>query len=73
MQLGEVGGEAHVVELASVEPGVQPPERAGVRAAGVRADGGLDQAAGGRSRPADRGLFGVGPGGRILHVNGNYR
>ena len=62
MQLGEVGGQGHVVELAAIEPGVEPPERAGVGAAGVRADRGLDQAARGRRRPADRGLFGVDPG-----------
>ena len=57
------GGEARAVELAPVEPGVEPPQRAGVGAAGVRADGGLDQAAPGLRRAADRGLFGVGPGG----------
>ena len=53
MQLGEVGGQRHVVELAAVEPGVEPPQRAGVGAAGVRADGGLDQASRGRCRAAD--------------------
>ena len=39
MQFGEVGGQRRVVELAAVEPGVKPPERAGVGAAGIRADG----------------------------------
>ena len=62
-----------VQQLAPGEPGVEPPERPGVGAAGVRADGGLDQPARGLSRSADRGLFGVGPGGPIIHVNGNYR
>ena len=73
VQLGEVRREGHVVELAAVEPGVEPPERARVGAARVRADGGLDQAARGLCRTADRGLFGVDPGGTIIHVNGNYR
>ena len=70
MQLGEVGGQRRVVELAAVEPGVEPPERAGVGPPGVRADGGLDQAARRLRRPPDRGLFGVGSGGRIIHVKG---
>ena len=73
VQLGEVGRQGHVVELAPVEPGVEAAERAGVRPSGVRADGGLDQPARGLSRSADCGLFGVGPGGRIIHVKGNYR
>ena len=38
-------GQGHVVELAAVEPSVETPERPGVRAAGVLADRGLDQAA----------------------------
>ena len=63
MQLGEVGGQTRVVELAAVEPGVEAAERAGVGPSGVRADGGLDQAARGRCRTADSGLFGVDPGG----------
>ena len=63
VQLGEVRREGHVVELAPVEPGVEPPERAGVGAVGVRADGGLDQAARGLRLAPDLGLCGVGPGG----------
>ena len=68
MQLGQVRGQGHIVELAAVEPGVQPPERAGIGAAGVRADGGLDQPVRGRRRAADRDLVGVDPGGPIIHV-----
>ena len=63
VQLGEVRREGHVVELSAVEPGVEAAERVGVGPSGVRADGGLDQAARGRCRTADRGLFGVDPGG----------
>ena len=63
VQLGEVGGQGHIVERPAVEPGVEPPQRAGVGAPGVLADGGLDQAARGRRGPADRGLFGVDPDG----------
>ena len=63
VQLGEVGGHARVVELAPAEPGVEPPQRAGVGTPRVRADGGLDQAARGLRRPPDLGLCGVGPGG----------
>ena len=59
MQLGEVGGQGHVVERPPVEPGVEPPERARVGAARVRADGGLDQAARGLSLAADRSLFAI--------------
>ena len=59
MQLGEVGGQGRVVDLAAAEPGVEPAERAGVGPPGVRADGGLDEAARGLCRAADRGLFGV--------------
>jgi len=70
VQLGEVGGQGHVVELAAVEPGVEPPQRPGVGAAGVLADGGLDQAARRRRGRPDRDLLGVGPGGRIIHVKG---
>ena len=73
VQLGEVGRQGHVVELAPVEPGVEAAERAGVRPSGVRADGGLDEAACGRRRSADRGLGRVDPGGKIIHVNGNVR
>ena len=60
MQLG------HIVELAAVEPDVEAPERAGVGPAGVRADGGFDQASRGHRRSADRGLYGDDPGGRRL-------
>ena len=73
MQLGEVRREGHVVELAAVEPGIEAAERAGVGPSGVRADGGLDQAPRGLRRAADRGLFGVDPGGRIIHVKGKER
>ena len=69
MQLGEVGGQRHIVELAAVEPGVQPPERPGVGPPGIRADGGLDEAARGRRGWPDRGLFGVDPGGLMIHVH----
>ena len=41
---------------------LEPPARPDVGAPRVRADGGLDQAARGRCRAADLGLFGVGPG-----------
>ncbi len=70
MQLGEVGGQGHIVERPSVEPGVEAAERAGVGPPGVRADGGLDQPSRGLRRVVDLGLFGVGPGGRIIHVKG---
>ena len=50
MQLGEVGGQGRVVDLAAAEPGVEPAERAGVGPPGVRADGGLDEAARGLCR-----------------------
>ena len=73
MELGDVGRKTRIVELPPVEPGVEPPERAGVGPPGVRADGGLDQPARGRCWPADRGLFGVDPDGGIIHVNGNAR
>ena len=61
VQFGKVGSEVRVVELAAVEPRVEPPQRASVGAAGILADGGLDQAARGRLRPADHGLLGVEP------------
>ena len=73
VQLGEVGGQGHIVELAGVEPGVEPSERPGVGPPGVRADGGLDQPARGRRWPLDRGLLGVDPGGPIIHVKGTGR
>ena len=38
VQLGEIGRQGHVVELAPVEPGVEPPKRPGVGPSGVRAD-----------------------------------
>ena len=68
MELGEVGGEAGVLE-----PGVELAEGAGVGAAGVVAQRGVDQVARGRARRADRGLRLGDPSERILHVNGNYR
>ena len=56
VELGGVGGEAHVIERAPVEPGVELAEGAGVGAAGVCADRGVDQAARGRGRRADLGV-----------------
>ena len=57
VELGEVGGQGRVVELpAAGEPGVELAEGAGVGAAGIGADRGVDQAARGRARPAERGL-----------------
>ena len=58
------------MERPAGEPGVEAAERASIGPPGVRADRGLDQPARGRCRPSDLGLFGVGPGGRILHVKG---
>ena len=60
VQLGEVGGQGHIVERPAVEPGIEPPERAGVGPPRVRADGGLDQAARGCRRPPERGSSGSG-------------
>ncbi len=60
VELGEVGGQGRVIERAPGEPGVELTEGAGVGAAGVCADRGVDQAARGRCRAADRSLFGVG-------------
>ena len=51
VELGEVRGEGCVLERSAVEPSVETAERLGVRPPGVRADGGLREAAGGR-RPA---------------------
>ena len=56
MELGEVGGQGRVIEPEAVEPGVEPAEGAGVGAAGVFADQGVDQAARRRARPAERGV-----------------
>ena len=56
VELGDVGGEAHVIERAPGEPGVEAAQGAGVGAAGIGADQGVDQAARGRGRRADRGL-----------------
>ena len=56
VELGEVGGQGRVIELLAGEPGVELAERAGVGAAGVVAQRGVDQAARGRARRADRGL-----------------
>ena len=68
MELGEVGGEAGVLE-----PGVELAGGAGVGAASVVAQRGVDQVARGRARRADHGLRRGDPSERILHVNGNYR
>ena len=69
----EVGGQGRVIELLAVEPGVALAEGAGVGAAGVCAHRGVDQAARGRVRRADRGLGRGDLGERILHDKGNYR
>ena len=59
VELGEAGGQGRVIEPAAGEPGVELAEGAGVGAAGVGADRGVDQAAGrsrcrpGRSRRAN--------------------
>ena len=73
MELGEVGGEAGVLEPATVEPGVELAEGAGVGAAGVVTDRRVDQAAR-RGRRAADGRSGRGDlGERIIPHNGNYR
>ena len=46
------GGQGRVIELPAGEPGVELAEGVGVGAAGVGADGGVDQAARGRARRA---------------------
>ena len=56
MELGDVGGEAHVIEQAAVEPSVEAAQGAGVGAVGVCADRGVDQAARGCARRADLGV-----------------
>ena len=56
VELGEVGGQGRVIEPEAVEPSVELAEGAGVGAAGIGADRGVDQAARGRARPADRGV-----------------
>ena len=53
VELGEVGGEAHVIERAPGEPGVTAAPGAGVGAAGISADRGVDQAARRGRRAAD--------------------
>ena len=73
VEIGEVGGQGRVIELLAVEPGVELAEGAGVGAAGIGADRGVDQAARGRARPADRGVGRGDPGGLIIHDNGTYR
>ena len=52
VELAEVRSETRIVELAPLEPSVELAERAGVGPPCVRADGGLDQPAGGLSRAA---------------------
>ena len=55
MELGDVGRKTRIVELPPIEPRIEPAECAGVGAAGgVGADRGVDQAARGRTRRADR-------------------
>ena len=56
VELGEVGGQGRVIEPEAGEPGVELAEGAGVGAAGVGADRGVDQASRGRGRRADRGV-----------------
>ena len=56
VELGEVGGQGRVIEPEAVEPGVELAEGAGVGAAGVVAQRGVDQAVRGHARMADRGL-----------------
>ena len=70
---GEVGGQGRVIELPAIEPSVELAEGAGVGSAGVVAHRGVDQAARGHARMADRGLSRSDHGERILHDNGNYR
>ena len=62
MELGEVGGEGRVLEPAVGEPGVEAAERPGVRPAGVRGEGGLGEASGGRRRALEGGRGGTGRG-----------
>ena len=53
MELGEVGGQGRVIERAPVELGVELAVGAGVGAAGVVADRGVDQATRRGRRVAD--------------------
>ena len=62
----EVGGQGHIVERPVGEPGVEPPERAGVRAAGVRADGG------GRPIAASAGSVLAGKSFTLMVIIGNH-
>ena len=73
VELGDVGGEAHVIERAPGESGVKLAEGAGVGAAGIGADRGVDQAARSRGRRADRGVGRGDLGERIFTHNGTYR
>ena len=59
-QLGEVGGQARVVERAAAEPGVEAAQGAGVGAARVRADRGLGEPA---RRGGQRGELAPAPAG----------
>ena len=56
VELGEVGGQGCVIEPETAEPAVELAEGAGVGAAGVVTEGGVDQAARGRRGAADRGV-----------------
>ena len=71
-ELGEVHGQGCVIEPEATEPGIELAEGAGVGAAGVVAEGGVDQAARGRARPADRAVGRGEHGERIIH-DGNRR
>ena len=73
VELGDVGGEAHVIERATGEPSVEAAQSAGVGAAGIGADRGVDQAAR-RGRGVADVCSGRGDlGERIPTDNGNYR
>ena len=60
VELGEVGGEGCILEPPAGEVGGEAAERPGVRPAGVRGEGGLGEAAGGRRRAIEGGGTGRG-------------
>ena len=62
VEFGEVGGEGRILKGPSVEPGVEAAARPGTGPAGVRGEGGLGEAAGGRGRALDGGRSGSGRG-----------
>ena len=69
VELGEVGGQRRVLERPAVEPSVEAAERPGVGAAGVRADGGLREAARDRRWALKPGRGGAGRGGaRVVSI-----